>query len=139
MSLITYKANGIRAVKDHVLVKDMEIGDRITNGGIIVPSDDGKSSGIKPRWAEVVAVGPAQQDVKVGEFVLVGHGRWTRGMTMDIAGEEIELRRVDPNDILLIDDEMHDNDSWSSAVAPDDNNHRISGSVHNNDGGGLTG
>ena len=139
MSLLTYKANGIKAVKDHVLVKGMVIGERITSGGVILPSDDAKSSGIKPRWAEVVAVGPKQHDIKVGEFVLVDHGRWTRGMSMEIAGVEFELRRVDPNDILLIDDENHDNDTWSSAVMPDNNAHRIEGSMHNSNGGGLTG
>lgn len=139
MSLVTYKANGIKAVRDHVLVKGMEIGERITQAGLIIPSDDGKSSGIKPRWAEVVAIGPRQKDIKVGEFVLVDHGRWTREMSLEIAGEEIDLRRVDPDDILLIDDEMHDNDTWSSAVSGEDNTRRIEGSMHNHAGGGLTG
>jgi co-chaperonin GroES (HSP10) len=139
MSLITYKTDGLKAVKNHVLVKGMEFAERITNGGIIVPTDDGKSSGIKPRWGEVVAVGPLQKDIKVGEWVLVGHGRWTRGMTINVAGEEMNLRRVDPDDILLIADEYHDNETWSSAVSGDDNSHRIEGSVHNHDGGGLTG
>jgi len=139
MSLITYKADSLEAVKNHVLVKGMEFNERITNGGIIVPGMDGKSEGIKPRWAEVVAVGPLQSDINVGEWVLVDHGRWTRGMMVNVAGEEIDLRRVDPNDIFCVSDEPMDDETWSSAVVGDDNSHRIEGSVHNHDGGGLTG
>ena len=139
MSLVTYKADGINAVKDHVLVKGMEIGESITQGGIIMPSDDGKSQGIKPRWAEVVAVGPKQTEIKVGEWVLVDHGRWTRKMMVEVDGEEIDLRRVDVNDILLIDDEYHNNETWTEAVIPDNNVNRIEGSMHNHAGGGLTG
>ena len=75
MSLLTYKASGIKAVKDHVLVKGMEFSERISRGGIIMPSDDGQSEGIRPRWAEVIAVGPDQKEIKVGEYVLVEHGR----------------------------------------------------------------
>ncbi len=135
MSLITYKATGLKAVKDHVLVKGMEFNERITTGGIIVPSDDGNSAGIRPRWAEVIAVGPKQKDIKVGEFVLVAHGRWTRGLKMVVDGKDIDLRRVDANDIMLISEEPMDDETWSSAVMPDNNINRIEGSMHNSDTG----
>lgn len=138
-TVATYKAASVHAVKDHVLVKGMEFAERITTSGIIIPSDNGKSSGIKPRWAEVLAVGPKQKDVKVGEWVLVDHGRWTRGISIVVAGEAIELRRVDVNDILCVDDEYHSNDSISAALSGDSNSHRIEGSMHNHEGGGLTG
>jgi co-chaperonin GroES (HSP10) len=138
-TVITYNANSIHAVRDHVLVKGMEFAERLTANGIIIPSDDGKSSGIKPRWAEVIAVGPKQKDIAVGEWVLVDHGRWTRGITMVVDGDEIELRRVDTNDILLVDDKYHTNESESAALSPDNNAHRIEGSMHNHTGGGLTG
>jgi hypothetical protein len=36
--------------------------------------------GIVPRWARVYSVGPEQEDIKVGQYVLVSHGRWTRGI-----------------------------------------------------------
>jgi co-chaperonin GroES (HSP10) len=57
---------------DSVIVEDMEFDVRITQTGIILPNDNGKSSGIRPRWGRVYAVGPEQTDVRVGEWVLCG-------------------------------------------------------------------
>ncbi len=73
-----------------------------TFSGIIIPSDNGKVSGIHPRWAKVFAVGNEQKEVKVGEWILVEHGRWTRGIEYELEnGEIIELRMVDNNAILM--------------------------------------
>ena len=71
---------GITAIKDHVIVSDMNFGERVSKGGIIKLEADGKVEGIHPRWGQVYSVGPLQKDVKVGEWVLVKHGRWTRGV-----------------------------------------------------------
>ena len=74
-------------------------------GGIWIPAGDKKLEGIHPRWARVYAVGPDQKDVRVGQYVCVSHGRWTRGLKIeDSEGEKI-VRRIDNNDILLISDE----------------------------------
>ena len=62
--------------------------------------DDETSAGIRPRWGRVVAVGRLQEDVKVGQYVLVKHGRWTRGVEFE--GEVV--RRVDNDDILVVSD-----------------------------------
>jgi co-chaperonin GroES (HSP10) len=96
-------------LKDYVLVSDMEFKERFSNSGIFLPSDDGKVQGVRPRWAKVYAIGPLQTDVKVGEWVLVAHGRWTRGVKIkDAAGEHL-IRRVDTNDIMFVSDErMYD-------------------------------
>jgi co-chaperonin GroES (HSP10) len=96
----------ITPTKNNVLVKDMEFGERMTLGGIIILDDDKKGQGIRPRWAEVVAVGRLQEDVKVGEYILVAHGRWTRGLDMtDEDGVTTTVRLVDPKDILMSSDE----------------------------------
>jgi co-chaperonin GroES (HSP10) len=96
----------ITPTKNNVLVKDMEFGERMTLGGIIILDDDKKGQGIRPRWAEVVAVGPKQEDVAVGEYILVAHGRWTRGLDMtDEDGVSTTVRLVDPKDILMSSDE----------------------------------
>ena len=96
----------ITPTKNNVLVKDMEFGERMTVGGIIIIDDDKKGQGIRPRWAQVVAVGRLQEDVKPGEYILVAHGRWTRGLDMtDENGETTTVRLVDPKDILLSSDE----------------------------------
>lgn len=95
----------IRPILDHVIVEDMEFGEQKTPGGIIVVDDDGKQHGIKPRWAKVHAVGPKQENVKVGEWVLIEHGRWTRGFNFEREdGSIFTLRRADTNAILLISD-----------------------------------
>ena len=99
-----------------VLVKDMNFSERFTSSGIVIPGDDGKSSGIRPRWCCVYAIGPEQEDVKVGEWVLVSHGRWSRGIDVEINDEKITIRKVDPNDILMSADHLPNDDTLSSAL-----------------------
>jgi co-chaperonin GroES (HSP10) len=107
----------LRALKDHVLVTEMEFGDRQLSSGIMLLSDDGKSDGIRPRWARVFAVGPEQEDVKVGQWILVAHGRWTRANDIEVNGEKKSLRRVDNNDILMVSDtEPGADDTVSTSV-----------------------
>jgi co-chaperonin GroES (HSP10) len=96
----------ILPIRDHVLVSDMNFGVQQTKSGIIINSDDGKTSGIKPRWGRVWAVGPEQKDIKVGEWVCVEHGRWTRTIELEQDdGSILELRRVETNAIMLTADE----------------------------------
>lgn len=99
------KIKSIRALHDHIIVADMNFAEKLTNGGIIIPHSDGKLEGIHPRWARVYAVGPKQQDIKVGQYVLVKHGRWTRGVEIDDGSEQKVIRRVDQNDVLMVSDE----------------------------------
>lgn len=133
-SLATYSAKKIRAVQDRILVKGMKFNERISKGGIIIPTDNAKSSGIRPRWAEVCVIGKKQHDVKVGEWVLIEHGRWTRALKMNINGEEIELRLIDNAAIILVSDVPQSDDTWSIAVSAISDVHKIEGSMHNHAG-----
>ena len=99
------KITNITPIHKHIIVCDMSFDIRITNSGILLPNDDMKSSGIRPRWAKVYAIGPEQKDVDIGQFVLVSHGRWTRGIKIEDEEGEKTIRRVDPNDILLVSNE----------------------------------
>jgi co-chaperonin GroES (HSP10) len=93
-------------LNDNILVKDMNFDEQKTAGGIILRSDDGKVHGVKPRWCCVWAIGPDQKDVRVGEWILVEHGRWTRGFTVkDENGSTINVRRVDPAGVMISADE----------------------------------
>jgi len=93
-------------IRDHVIVEQMDFGDQRTATGIIILSDDGKGMGIKPRWGRVYAVGPEQQDVQAGDWILLEHGRWTRGFDLeDEEGNIKTLRKADNDAILMISDE----------------------------------
>ena len=70
--------NDIIPLKKRVLVSDMHFGETKSKGGIILVDDDGTAEGIHPRWGKVYAVGRLQDDVKVGQWVMVAHGRWSR-------------------------------------------------------------
>jgi len=96
----------VRAIRNHVLVTEMKFDQRITAGGIVILNDNGKTEGIRPRWGRVYDVGPEQKDVEVGQWVMVAHGRWTRGIDVQQQEEVITVRRVDINDILLVSDEQ---------------------------------
>lgn len=99
----------LRPIRDKVIVSDMKFNERFSAGGIFIPSDNGKIEGIRPRWGKVYAVGPEQTDVKVGQWILVSHGRWTRGVKVEDSNGEQTLRMVDNKDILLVsDEEVHD-------------------------------
>ena len=96
----------VRPILDHVIIQDMDFGEQRTKGGIIVTNDDGKLHGIKARWGKVYAVGPNQKDVKAGEWVLVEHGRWTRGHDIEQDdGSYITLRRADVEALIAVADE----------------------------------
>lgn len=105
----TNKIKGLTALHNHVIVRDMSFEGRQLASGIVLLGDDGKTDGIRPRWARVYAVGPDQQDVTVGQWVLVEHGRWTRGFKVEIDQEEFVVRRVDPECIIFAQDEEPDN------------------------------
>jgi len=96
--------NDITPLKKRVLVSDMHFGERTTKGGIIMMDDDGSADGIHPRWAKVYAIGNKQEDVKVGQWVMVSHGRWSRAFKVKKEGVELEVRMIDENDILLVSD-----------------------------------
>lgn len=99
------KLKELKPLKDTILVHGMEFKERLSRGGLILLDDDMKSSGIRPRWAQVYAIGPDVKDVKVNDYIMIAHGRWSRGVSIiDDEGEKT-IRRVDPNDILLISDE----------------------------------
>ena len=105
MSLNQVKGK-IKPIRDNILVSDMEFEAVRTTSGIFIPSQNGKVEGIKPRWGKVYAVGPDQKDVKVGEWVYVEHGRWTRGITVeDENGNQTIVRRVENKSIMLTADE----------------------------------
>jgi co-chaperonin GroES (HSP10) len=95
----------ITPLKKRVLVSDMQFGATKTRGGIILMDDDGTESGIHPRWAKVYAVGKEQDDVQVGQWLLIAHGRWSRALKVKKDGVELEVRMIDENDILLVSDD----------------------------------
>lgn len=94
----------VNPIRDNVLVTDMEFGEERTTTGIIIQSLNGKTEGIKSRWGKVWAIGPEQKDVKVGDWICVSHGRWTRGIKVEDDGREIIVRRIDNKDILIVSD-----------------------------------
>ena len=105
MSYDPIKVTSIRALHDDVLVEDMYFGELKTAGGIVLRNDDGQTHGVRPRWSKVYKIGPEQKDVKVGQWILVEHGRWSRKMKID-DGESIkDIQKIDTNCILAVSDE----------------------------------
>jgi co-chaperonin GroES (HSP10) len=90
----------IRPIRDHVIVSDMDFGVQKTASGIVIQSDNGKSRGVKPRWGKVWAIGPEQNEVTVGDWICVEHGRWTRAAKINDGEQELIIHRVDTEGIL---------------------------------------
>jgi hypothetical protein len=93
----------------------MSFNERTLSSGVILLGDDGRADGIRPRWGKVYAIGPNQKDVQEGQYVLVSHGRWTRGIDIEDETGKKSIRRIDPKDILLISDEPRIDDTISTA------------------------
>lgn len=111
------KIKGIIPLGDHVIVSDMNFTGRTLSSGVILLGDDGTSNGIRPRWAKVYAVGPEQKQVTPGQWVLVEHGRWSRGVEVEINEQIMTLRRVDPECMIFVSDEPPSaDDTISTAV-----------------------
>jgi co-chaperonin GroES (HSP10) len=113
------KVENIQALNDHVLVADMNFGARTTSSGIHLLGDDMRTAGIRPRWAQVYAVGPQQQDIAIGQWILITHGRWTRGVDIEDQNGTRTIRRIDTNDILLVSDTQPADDSLSTSTLVD--------------------
>lgn len=96
-----HQVKSLKPLQDSILVHDMIFDERISSGGIVLLSDNGKSTGIRPRWGQVYAVGSKQTDVQVGEWLLIAHGRWTRGMDIEDETGKKTIRKIDPKEILL--------------------------------------
>ena len=99
-----------KAKGDDVLVVDMHFGEQTTASGLILKSDDGNTRGIYPRWGKVYSKGPRNKDeFNVGDWILVMHGRWTRGLKIETENDgEIEMRRVELESILAYSEEKPD-------------------------------
>ena len=72
----------LRPLPGKLFCVSLEIGLRTSAGGIVL-TDDNKmsagSSGVRPRWFQVVNVNvdTNSEDIKIGDYVLVEHGRWS--------------------------------------------------------------
>lgn len=112
------KVDSLKFLHKDIVVSDMKFEDRITKSGIILKNDDKKSEGIRPRWAKVYGLGPEQNDpqLEIGKYILIAHGRWTRGITVETPLGKETLRKVDSDDILLVSDEPMDDETMSTQV-----------------------
>ena len=92
-------------LRNKVLVHNMNFGEEKLDSGIILKSDNGTGTGVHPRWAQVWAIGPEQTDVKIGEWILMEHGRWTRAIPYeDEDGNEFDVFMVDLKGMLCASD-----------------------------------
>ena len=96
-----YQAEELRPIHDRVLVTEMEFGEQKTAKGIIIPGDDGIARGIHPRWGKVIAKGNENtDDYEVGDWILVEHGRWTKGITLENSKGKMVVRAVEAKSVL---------------------------------------
>ena len=103
-------------IRDWVIATDMNFEGRTLSSGVILLGDNGRADGIRPRWGQVYATGPEQTDVKVGDWICVAHGRWSRGLDIEDESGKRTVRRIDPKDILLVSEELPNDDTVSNAV-----------------------
>jgi co-chaperonin GroES (HSP10) len=96
----------LKALRGKILATQIEVGERLSTGGIVLMDDNGKDEGIRPRWMQVYAMGAETTDqVKVGDWILVEHGRWSRGIELREGEEVMSIWQVDPDALLCVSEE----------------------------------
>lgn len=108
----------IKPLRDKVIVHNMHFGDQHTLSGIVVLSDNGKDRGIYPRWGQVFAKGPEYKGgFNVGDWILIEHGRWTRGIELELEdGTTTTIRMVENKSIIMWDTEKPDTLSIAKTI-----------------------
>jgi co-chaperonin GroES (HSP10) len=88
---------------DKVFVTDIESGPLKTQSGLIIPDDNMQNRGIRPRWAQVYAIGANITDVAVGEWIFLEHGRWGFGIDLELpTGDVVRVWHADfPNGSMM--------------------------------------
>lgn len=97
----------LKPLHDKVIVHNMNFGEQRTSGGLVILGDDGKDRGIYPRWCQVFAKGPDNKErYDVGDWLLIEHGRWTRGIELDTGEKEpITIRMIENKSVIMWDKE----------------------------------
>lgn len=100
--MTAHLSTSLKPLKDKVFVSDLDSGMKLTNGGVILPDDDMTERGIRERWARVVAIGPEVDDLEVGDWILVKHGRWSN--KLEFADKNLWMVEY-PESVLLVSKE----------------------------------
>lgn len=108
----------LRPLSGKVFVRDIQKGERMI-GSIVLLNDDGKNEGVRSRWAEVYSIANDVNHLNVGDYVLLKHGRWTRGIKVeDEDGDDLTVYMVDfPEAVLLVADAIPED--WETTFAVD--------------------
>lgn len=96
----------LKALRGKILASQIEVGERKTSAGIVLLDDNGKEDGIRARWMQVYAMGAETTDqIKVGDWILVEHGRWSRGIEIREGEDVLSIWQVDPEALLCVSEE----------------------------------
>lgn len=96
----------LKALRGKILASQIEVGERKTSAGIVLLDDNGKEDGIRARWMQVYAMGAETTDqIKVGDWILVEHGRWSRGIEIREGEDVLSIWQVDPDALLCVSEE----------------------------------
>lgn len=78
-----------------------------SKSGLLMADKDMDTSGIKPRWFKVHSVGKDIDWCEEDDYLLVAHGRWSRGVPI---GEDEKVWLLDNKECLAISKEPPEND-----------------------------
>ena len=89
----------VKAFGDRILAEmiDKPDGYKKTASGLFLADKDATTEAIKPRWFKVTSIGERVDFVNEGQYVLVAHGRWSQGVSVD---SETTVWLLDNDEIL---------------------------------------
>lgn len=93
--------NELECLPNSFYVECLEIGEKKTKSGFIIPTEKMDAYGhfVRPRWARVLFKAKDFKDVEIGDWVLLSHGRWSSSIVINTKGCQKKIWYVSPKSI----------------------------------------
>lgn len=93
--------NELVCLPNSLYVDSLEIGEKTTKSGFIIPEEkmDARGEFVRPRWARVIFKSDDIDYLNIGDWVLLSHGRWSSSIVIINKDEKKKIWFVSPKSI----------------------------------------
>lgn len=90
--------NELVCLPNSLYVDSLEIGEKTTKSGFIIPEEkmDARGEFVRPRWARVLFKADNVKNIEVGDWVLISYGLWSSSIVINTKGSKKKIWFVSP-------------------------------------------
>lgn len=91
----------LKCLPNTLYVELLEVGERKTAGGIIIPMEDMRLNQrfIKPRWAKVYKKGENISNIEIGDWILLEHGKWSTALNIVDNNKSVKIWYINEKNV----------------------------------------